>query len=43
MSEGVCPATGGGAEKDHSMKGIIAWLLGVPIAVIILFYVTGIF
>lgn len=25
------------------MKGIIAWLLGVPVIVIILLYVTGIF
>jgi len=25
------------------MKGILAWLLGVPIVVIILLYVTGIF
>jgi len=25
------------------MKGIIAWLLGVPIFVIILLYLTGIF
>jgi len=25
------------------MKGIIAWLLGVPIVVIVLLYVSGIF
>ena len=25
------------------MKGIVAWFLGVPIVVIILLYVTGIF
>jgi len=25
------------------MKGIIAWFLGVPIVIIILLYVTGIF
>jgi len=25
------------------MKGIIAWFLGVPLVVIILLYVTGIF
>ena len=29
--------------EEETMKGIIAWLLGVPIVVIILFYVTGIF
>lgn len=30
-------------KKETAMKGIIAWLLGVPIVVIILLYVTGIF
>lgn len=29
--------------EEETMKGIIAWLLGVPIVVIILLYVTGIF
>jgi hypothetical protein len=29
--------------KETPMKGIVAWLLGVPIVVIVLFYVTGIF
>lgn len=28
---------------EEIMKGIIAWLLGVPIFVIILLYLTGIF
>ncbi len=28
---------------EDIMKGIIAWLLGVPIFVIILLYLTGIF
>lgn len=28
---------------EEGMKGIIAWFLGVPIVVIILLYVTGIF
>ncbi|WP_323717239.1 hypothetical protein [Paracoccus aminovorans] len=36
----ACAACTNGGE---SMKGIIAWLLGVPIIVIILLYVTGIF
>ncbi len=36
-------ARGGGQNEDQAMKGIIAWLLGVPIVVIVLFYVTGIF
>jgi len=31
------------ATKESSMKGIIAWFLGVPIVLIILLYVTGIF
>ncbi|MDQ7261497.1 hypothetical protein NM680_06750 [Paracoccus sp. PS-1] len=31
-------------ERERTkMKGIIAWLLGVPIFVIILLYLTGIF
>lgn len=30
-------------RKDFSMKGIIAWFLGVPVIVIILFYLIGIF
>ena len=30
-------------RKEISMKGIIAWLLGVPVIVIILFYLIGIF
>lgn len=30
-------------RKEFSMKGIIAWLLGVPVIVIILFYLIGIF
>jgi len=25
------------------MKGVVAWLLGVPVVVIILLYLTGIF
>lgn len=29
--------------KEETMKGIAAWLLGVPIVIIILLYVTGIF
>ncbi|MEG4644481.1 hypothetical protein VB636_17190 [Paracoccus sp. APAP_BH8] len=29
--------------REKIMKGIIAWLLGVPIFVIILLYLTGIF
>ena len=29
--------------KETIMKGIIAWLLGVPIVVIILLYVTNVF
>ncbi|WGR55180.1 hypothetical protein E3U25_03945 (plasmid) [Paracoccus versutus] len=29
--------------RERIMKGIIAWLLGVPIFVIILLYLTGIF
>lgn len=29
--------------REFKMKGIVAWLLGVPIVVIILLYVTGIF
>lgn len=28
---------------EERMKGIIAWFLGVPIFVIILLYITGIF
>lgn len=28
---------------EFMMKGIVAWLLGVPVVVIILLYVTGIF
>ncbi len=28
---------------EESMKGIIAWFLGVPIFVIILLYLTGVF
>jgi hypothetical protein len=43
MPAGIGPVTGSGHWKDHAMKGIIAWLLGVPIVVIVLFYVTGIF
>ena len=30
-------------RERSTMKGIIAWLLGVPIFVIILLYLTGIF
>ncbi len=30
-------------RKESDMKGIIAWLLGVPIVVIILLYVFNIF
>jgi hypothetical protein len=29
--------------KEHPMKGIIAWLLGVPLVVIIILYMTNIF
>jgi hypothetical protein len=32
-----------GNPKEHPMKGIIAWLLGVPLVVIILLYMTNIF
>ncbi|MDR5654426.1 hypothetical protein [Ruixingdingia sedimenti] len=37
------PAAMSPHRKEKPMKGIIAWLLGVPIVVIILLYVTGIF
>jgi hypothetical protein len=30
-------------QKEVTMKGIIAWLLGVPLVVIILLYVFRIF
>ncbi len=43
FSDGAVPVRRRGKEKDTTMKGIIAWLLGVPIVVIVLFYVTGIF
>lgn len=29
--------------QEDDMKGIVAWLLGVPLVVIILFYLIGIF
>lgn len=29
--------------EESTMKGLIAWLLGVPIVIIIIFYLTGIF
>lgn len=28
---------------EAAVKGIIAWFLGIPLVVIILFYLTGIF
>jgi hypothetical protein len=31
------------AKKEIVMKGIVAWLLGVPIVVIMLLYVFNIF
>ena len=31
------------AKKESVMKGIVAYFLGIPIVVIILLYVTGIF
>lgn len=36
----VLPA---GQTREDPMKGIIAWLLGVPVVVIILFYFLDIF
>ena len=30
-------------NREKTMKGIIAWFLGIPIFVIILLYITGIF
>lgn len=30
-------------NREKNMKGIIAWLLGIPIFVIIILYITGIF
>lgn len=30
-------------RKDNPMKGIVAWLLGVPVVVIVLLYVLGVF
>lgn len=36
----LIPATKTGAKN---MKGLIAWGLGVPVVVIIVFYLTGIF
>ncbi|MTH64758.1 hypothetical protein [Paracoccus shanxieyensis] len=30
-------------KRRFPMKGLIAWFLGVPIVVIVLLYVTGIF
>ena len=33
------PATGTSARGDNQMKGIVLWLLGVPIGVIILLYI----
>jgi hypothetical protein len=32
-----------GQTREDPMKGIIAWLLGVPVVVIILFYFLDIF
>ena len=29
--------------QEDDMKGIVAWLLGVPLVVIILLYLVGIF
>lgn len=31
------------AKKEKKMKGIIAYLLGIPIVLIVILYVTGIF
>jgi hypothetical protein len=37
------PSRGSSRRKERVMKGLAAWFLGVPIVVIILLYVTGIF
>jgi hypothetical protein len=29
--------------EDHAMKGILAWLIGIPIPIIILLYLFGAF
>ena len=31
------------SKEGKRMKGIAAWFLGIPLVVIILFYLTGIF
>lgn len=30
-------------QGRHDMKGIIAWFLGIPIVVIVIFYLLGVF
>ena len=36
----VCPAK---QAKGHPMKGALAWLIGIPIPIIILLYVFDVF
>ena len=31
------------ANQEVSMKGLVAWWLGVPVIVIVILYLTGIF
>ncbi len=40
---GVYPAGSTRQYKENAMKGIAAYFLGIPIVIIILLYVTGIF
>jgi hypothetical protein len=35
--------TGGATEKECEMRGILLWLIGIPIPIIILLYLFGVF
>ena len=39
---GGCQVAAGG-EKETSMRAILLWLLGIPIPIIILLYLFGVF
>jgi hypothetical protein len=37
------PRTGTLPEENETMKGIVAWLIGIPIPIIILLYIFHVF
>jgi hypothetical protein len=43
LSPLVLPRTGILPEENETMKGIVAWLIGIPIPIIILLYIFHVF